>query len=303
MKRTTLTTAVLVASALGVALGPTIAGAADPPKQSVEQVQPDVQPQVVNEAAFLGVDVAPIEPGLRQDLDLKPGTAVMIRRIGPGTPADEAGLKSGDVLVKLNDQLLINPQQLAVLVRTFAPGDVVTLHVLRDGATMKLQATLAGRALTPEVPMLRVQPAAPFGDLDAMFDQLRGPGFDPFMPGMDMRDMFDQMQRRMFEQRDEMQRMMDQMRDRLGEQGMQSLISINDGEHAIQLRSNGQDKHLRVTTQQGEVLFDGPLDENGQAEGLPKPVQEKVDELLKNNRIQFRLPQPKPQQRKPLPIA
>lgn len=299
MKLTALTTAALLTAALGWSYAPTLAGAADPPDKPAEQASP----QAITETAFLGVDAMPMRPDAWRDLNLKPGTAVMIRRIGPGTPADEAGLKSGDVLVKLNDQLLINPQQLAVLVRTFAPGDVVTLHVLRDGATMKLQATLAGRVLAPQVPMRRVQPAAPFGDLDAMFDQLRGPGFDPFMPGMDMRDMFDQMQRRMFEQRDEMQRMMDQMRDRLGEQGMQSLISINDGEHAIQLRSNGQDKHLRVTTQQGEVLFDGPLDENGQAEGLPKPVQEKVDELLKNNRIQFRLPQPKPQQRKPLPIA
>lgn len=301
MKRTTLITASLLTAAMGLALAPSFAGAADPPAPPAEQAQL----QTVNETAFLGVDAVPIHPEARRDLDLKPGTALTIRNIGPGTPADQAGLKPGDVLVKLNDQLLINPQQLAVLVRTFTPGDAITLHVLRDGEPVTLNATLAGRVLESH-PMIERMPRPPMpnvGDLDALFEQLRGPGIDPFGPGADVHDMFDQMQRRMFEQRDEMHRMLDQMRNRIGAQGIHSSISVNDGEHILQLQSDGQDKHLTVKTQEGEVLFDGPLPEDGKAEGLPEDIQKKVDDLSNNNRIELHMPQPKPKQHESLPVA
>jgi len=209
------------------------------------------------------------------------------------------------VLVKLDDQLIINGQQLAVLVRTFAPGEEVTLHVVRDGEPLTLTATLAGRVVEPR-PMIRgvpMQPMPDLGDIDALFERLRGPGMQPLAPGGDVHDMFDQMQQRMLEQRDEMQRMMDQMRDRLGERGVRSSVSFSDGEHTLQLRSDGQDKHLTVQTRDGEVLFDGLLPEDGQVEGLPADVQKKVDDLLKNNRIELRIPEPRLQRREAPPVA
>ena len=300
MKWMTVTTAILLSALMGLSLAPTIAGTTDPPAVEAEQPMP---PQDIAQTTFLGVETLPLRPHIRRSLEIKAGTALAIRHVGPGTPAAEAGLMPGDVLVKLNEQLIINGQQLAVLVRTFAPGDVVSLHVLRDGEPVELRATLAGRAAKQNsvVPRVPGQPMPNLGDLDALFDQLRGPGVDPFMPGGDVRDMFDQMQRRMFEQRDEMQRMMDQMRDRLGNHGVKSSISFNDGEHHLQLRSDGQDPHLTVKSADGEVLFDGPLPEDGQVEGLPADVQNKIDGLLKHNRIEFRVPKAQP--REPLPVA
>ncbi|MGB0767243.1 MAG: S1C family serine protease [Phycisphaeraceae bacterium] len=305
MKLARLTTATLCSAALAFGLAPRIAGAADPPADKpIEQAQPEA----MDESAFLGVDTVPLRADAREALGLKPGTALSIRHVAPGTPAEEAGLLPGDVLVRLNDQLIVNGQQLAVLVRTFDPGDAVTLHVLRDGKPMERQATLAGRAIAPQqmferVPEVLMQPMPNLGDLDAIFDRLRGPGVDPFGPNMDMRDMFDRMQRRMHEQRDEMQRMMNQMRDRIGEQGMRSSISVNDGEHQMRLQSDGQDRYLTVTTRDGEVVFDGPLPKDGQVEGVPANVQRKIDDLLRNNRIEFHTPQPRPQNRQPLPVA
>ena len=300
MKLTHLTTAALCSVALGLGLAPAITQAAEQP--AADEPADQAQPQAIAEATFLGVDTAPLRQDARKDFGLKPGTALGIRNVGPGTPADEAGLLPGDILVKLNDQLIINGQQLGVLVRTFNPGENVTLHILRDGEAMQLQATLAGRALAPnrmmqQVPMPQpLRPMPRLGELDALLDQLHG-------PGANLHDLFDQMQRRMFEQRDEMQRMMDQMRNRIGAQGMQSSISVSDGEHTLQLKTNGQQRHLTVKTRAGDVLFDGPVPEDGQIEGLPGDVQKKVDDLLKNNRIEFRMPQPRPQNRKPLPIA
>jgi len=307
MKLTALTSAALLTAALGWTLAPTLAGPADPPADEAQQAEQRA-PQAIEEVAFLGVDFALLGPEARRSLDLKPGTGLAIRNVGPGTPAEEAGLLPGDVLVRLNDQLIINGPQLAVLVRTHEPGDKVSLHILRDGEPMQLNATLAGRVAAPRpmierVPMPHIHPMPDFGDFDTIFDRLRGPGMDPFAPDADVQEMFDQMQRRMFEQRNEMQRMMDQMRKRIGGEGAQSMISVNDGEHVLQLRSDGQQKRLTVNTLDGDLIFEGPLPEDGQIEDLPDDVQKKVDDLLKNNRIELRLPEPRPRNRKPLPVA
>lgn len=299
MKLSLLTTATLCSAALAMGLAPTFTNAADPPVQ--EQAE-QAQGPAVKETAFLGIETRPLAADTRAALDLKPGTGLAVRHVGPGTPADEAGLLPGDVLVRLDDQLLINGQQLAVLVRTFDPGDAVTLHVLRDGEAIELNATLAGRVATPQ-PMIERMPMPRLGDLDALFEQLRGPGLDPFGPDADPRDILDQMQRRMFEQRQEIQQKMDQMRGQLGQAEMQSTIAINDGEHAMTLKANGQDKHLTIKNRGGELIFDGQVPQDGQIEGLPPDVQKKVDDLLKNNRIELHMPRPKQAPREPLPIA
>lgn len=297
MKVSHLTTATLCSAALALGFAPGIADAADPPAQKAQTPHA----LAINEVAYLGVDTTSPDEAMRKKLGLQPGTALIVRHVDAGTPADEAGLLPGDLIVRLNDQLLINRQQLAVLVRTFAPGDAVTLEVMRDGKAIELQPTLAGRVIESNgmiqrMPIPKLRPMPRLGDLDALIDQLHG-------PGANLNEMFDQMQRRIFEQRGEMQRMMDQMRNRIGAQGMHSSISISDDEHSLQLKTNGQERHLTVKTRAGDVLFDGPVPEDGQIQGLPGDVQKKVDDLLRNNRIELRMPQPRPQNREPLPIA
>ena len=53
-----------------------------------------------------------------------------------GSPADDAGLLEKDVIVKVNDQLLTEDDQLATVLNRFKPGDVITLEVLREGGTI-----------------------------------------------------------------------------------------------------------------------------------------------------------------------
>ena len=82
-----------------------------------------------------------------------------------------------DVAVRLNDQILVNAQQLAVLVRTFNPGDEVTLTVIREMKETPLKVKLVERDVRPldqvgfgwsiDVPMM----------MDPMMD-------DPGMMGM-----------------------------------------------------------------------------------------------------------------------
>lgn len=80
---------------------------------------------------------------------LPPGTGLTVSGVTPGSPAEKAGLQGGDVLAKLNDQILINPAQFTTLVRTMKEGDVVKLSYVRHGEKMEVEATLDSRVEEP----------------------------------------------------------------------------------------------------------------------------------------------------------
>jgi hypothetical protein len=96
-------------------------------------------------AAFLGVSGSPVPAVLREQLKLQHGIGVVVDHIEKDSPAGAAGLKPYDVLIKLNEQLLVDLHQLAVLVRLFKAGDEIKLTVIRQGQTITLTAKLAER--------------------------------------------------------------------------------------------------------------------------------------------------------------
>lgn len=133
-------------------------------------------PVAMEKVPFLGVSTGPVSATLGSQLGLAPGTGLVVNHIVPASPA--AGvLQPHDVLVKLDDQLLIEANQLAVLVRSRKEGDEVTVTYLRGGkqATAKVKLALhdapklsmGGGALWPEKGSLSIYGAgsgAPGGD-------------------------------------------------------------------------------------------------------------------------------------------
>jgi len=76
----------------------------------------------------------------RRDSEADAGIAV--RYVYPEGPADQAGVRVGDVLTLLNDQKITDRQQLFEQFATLQPGDDVSLRVLRDDQEITLQASL-----------------------------------------------------------------------------------------------------------------------------------------------------------------
>jgi len=68
-------------------------------------------------------------------------TGATIVSVNAGSPAEQAGLKAGDVITKLDDRLITSPDALVAAVHAHTPGDKVTL-TLTGGRTV--QATLTG---------------------------------------------------------------------------------------------------------------------------------------------------------------
>ena len=65
--------------------------------------------------------------------------------VEPGKPADQAGIKDGDIIVSINDKVIDEEHPLDATLAQFSPGDTVAVKILRDGASMTLQVTLGTR--------------------------------------------------------------------------------------------------------------------------------------------------------------
>jgi S1-C subfamily serine protease len=73
------------------------------------------------------------------------GEGVRLSGVNPGSPAEQAGLREGDVLVALNDQPIGTLKHYADLLRELEPGDVVRISFKRDGALRAIETRVVQR--------------------------------------------------------------------------------------------------------------------------------------------------------------
>ena len=90
----------------------------------------------------LGVAVQTVTSDIAQSLDMKDVRGVIVGSVAPGSAAERAGLKQGDVIVALNGQSVNDSNTLRNRVASTQPGSEVTLTVVRDGREQQLKATL-----------------------------------------------------------------------------------------------------------------------------------------------------------------
>lgn len=98
--------------------------------------------------AFLGVSYVPVTPATAKyyDLPVKSGAYVYAENgtaVSSDSPASEAGVKDKDIITKINDVEIGSSGALATLVGEYAPGDTITITLLRDGKEQTLKVTLA----------------------------------------------------------------------------------------------------------------------------------------------------------------
>ena len=90
----------------------------------------------------LGINIQDVTADIAQSLDLKEVRGVIVGGVVPGSAAERAGLKQGDVIVGLNGQPVPDVNTFRNRVAGTQPGTRVTLSVVRDGREQQLTATL-----------------------------------------------------------------------------------------------------------------------------------------------------------------
>jgi len=88
--------------------------------------------------------------GVRLDAPPEPGTGAQVRGIRAGSPAHDAGLREGDLVVAADGREVNGPRRLQGILGTFPAGSAVTLEVKRGDATETVAVELSARDRTVE---------------------------------------------------------------------------------------------------------------------------------------------------------
>lgn len=91
---------------------------------------------------WLGVQIQAIDEDLAKSLKMSDTHGALVSNVAPGGPADEAGLKPGDVVRSVDGQPVETSSDLSSRVAAKGPGARVGLDVLRDGADRKIEVKL-----------------------------------------------------------------------------------------------------------------------------------------------------------------
>lgn len=96
---------------------------------------------------WLGVHGRPLTPRAAQSLNLRSTNGIFISSIDRDGPADKAGLKPGDIIMRINDQLVGSGHWGEQEIAESRPGDTVSIEFIREGKVQVIQAVLGSQPL------------------------------------------------------------------------------------------------------------------------------------------------------------
>src|SRR5690606_22412100 len=91
---------------------------------------------------WIGVQIQPVSQDIADSLGLKSTDGALVAEPQPGSPADKAGIKAGDVITAVNGEKLRNARDLARRIGSMAPNTSVKLTVLHKGSEKTVTLTL-----------------------------------------------------------------------------------------------------------------------------------------------------------------
>jgi serine protease Do len=97
--------------------------------------------------SFIGVGVQEIDGERAKALKLREEAGVEVTRVDPDSPAEKAGLKTGDAVLQYNGQRVEGIEQFSRLVRETPPGRDVKLDIIRGGAPQTVTVKVGMRPL------------------------------------------------------------------------------------------------------------------------------------------------------------
>ena len=104
---------------------------------------------------WLGVGIQPVTADLASKFNVKEGQGVLINEVFEGDPAAKAGVRPGDIIIKLNDEVIDTPQSLSRFIASLDPGKDAKLVIMRDGKKKTIAVRLGEReetAITASIP-------------------------------------------------------------------------------------------------------------------------------------------------------
>lgn len=238
---------------------------------------------------FLGVETSPVSNVVAAQLGLAKGSGLVVNHVVPDSAA--AGvLQENDILLRLNDQILIETRQLAVLIRLQKEGQEVALTFLRGGKEQTAKVKLG----TKEVPKVTGffdgpvrQPLAGSGPGFAWSNGEGGgrPAPFPIAPDGQHREDVDRVLSLIRPGRDgEPVRI---QIDRHGGPGFRAIrvntansnLVYSDEEGSLEITTQDGRKSVVAKDAKGEQVFAGPVNTPAERKAMPDAVRRRLEKL------------------------
>jgi len=98
---------------------------------------------------WLGIEARTLDDNIIRTYNLQQGSGVMITSIYPNGPADKAGIMVGDIITRINQQVIVNGREGMNLIANVRPDDEVQVTLSRKGDLLKVKANVGTRPRDP----------------------------------------------------------------------------------------------------------------------------------------------------------
>lgn len=236
--------------------------------------------------AYLGVYTSVLGEDVSYQLGLPANLHLSVEQVVSDSPADKAGIKKFDILIKLNDQILVNPKQLKYLVRSMKPSDKINLNLLRKGKEKNIEIILGSTNTTFDLNPREQKIDHPFG-----LDYLKN---DPSFRNPEFRKFFERYSdipflrnRKFFNSPNSVTNDDDPLHassdiKSFTYKSNESQMMFSDEKGSLELIEKDGKKSLRATDPNGKVLFDGPINTENERKSIPSFIAERLKKMEKN---------------------
>ena len=104
---------------------------------------------------LLGIEARSVDDKIAQEFELSEVSGVYVFRVSPESGSDAAGLKSGDIILSINEQKVGTLPELMEYVGRYRPGDTVELEVWSNDKITKLRVELRNQLNTTDLVSIR----------------------------------------------------------------------------------------------------------------------------------------------------
>jgi serine protease Do len=112
------------------------------PANSVKELLPQLRDKGKVVRGFIGTSIQKVTPEIAESLNLKQARGALVSDLVKGGPAEQAGLKHGDIIVEFDRKEIKDSSDLPIQVARVPPGTAVQVKILRDGKETTLPLTV-----------------------------------------------------------------------------------------------------------------------------------------------------------------
>jgi len=130
------------------------------PAATVQEIVNDLKEDGEVTRGWLGVQIQPVTEDIAESLGVDQTEGAIVADAQADSPAEKAGIKAGDIIIKVNGNAVKGPKELSQTIASFEPQERITVTVVRDGAEQEISVTLGDLKQLDESQQASVEPEA-----------------------------------------------------------------------------------------------------------------------------------------------